>query len=148
MRIITLHCDYIKFKALKKAVKDAEELEDKGEKIVKEPLVVICAIEKGDGEGTVGELVESVKKTAKDVKAQRIVLYPYAHLSSNLANPSTALSYLKMAEKELGKEFEVVRAPFGYYKEFELKCKGHPLSELSKEFGADSLGGRGKKKAN
>jgi len=147
MRIITLHCDYIKFKALKKAVKDAEELEDKGEKIVKEPLVVLCAIEKGDGEGTVGELVESVKKTAKDVKAQRIVLYPYAHLSSNLANPSTALSYLKMAEKELGKEFEVVRAPFGYYKEFELKCKGHPLSELSKEFGADSLGGRGKKKA-
>ncbi|MEM4230770.1 MAG: threonine--tRNA ligase, partial [Candidatus Pacearchaeota archaeon] len=31
------------------------------------------------------------------------------------------------------KEFNVIRAPFGYYKEFELKCKGHPLAELSRE---------------
>mgnify|MGYP000491201060 CR=1 FL=1 len=36
-------------------------------------------------------------------------------------------------EKELKKSFEVVKAPFGYYKEFELKVKGHPLAELSRE---------------
>jgi threonyl-tRNA synthetase len=35
--------------------------------------------------------------------------------------------------------YEVTRAPFGYYKEFELKVKGHPLSELSKEFRAGEL---------
>jgi threonyl-tRNA synthetase len=29
--------------------------------------------------------------------------------------------------------FNIARAPFGYYKEFELKVKGHPLSELSRE---------------
>ncbi|NCO18137.1 threonine--tRNA ligase, partial [Candidatus Pacearchaeota archaeon] len=29
--------------------------------------------------------------------------------------------------------YEVSRAPFGYYKSFELKVKGHPLSELSRE---------------
>ena len=32
-----------------------------------------------------------------------------------------------------------MRAPFVYYKEFELKVKGHPLSELSKEFHPESL---------
>ncbi|MCS4541550.1 MAG: threonine--tRNA ligase, partial [Euryarchaeota archaeon] len=30
------------------------------------------------------------------------------------------------------KDFNVARAPFGYYKTFEIKCKGHPLSELSR----------------
>ncbi len=135
MRIITLHCDYIKFKPLKKAIKNAEELKTKEEQLVKEPLVVLTAVEKGDAHEEVRELIESVKKTAKDVKADNIVLYPYAHLSSNLASPDTALEYLVEAENVLrGEGFQVTRAPFGHYKEFELKCKGHPLAELSKEF--------------
>src|SRR3989344_1828996 len=135
MRILTLHCDYIKFKPVKKALKSAEELKSKEEQEVKEPLVVLTAVEKGDNEESVKELVESVKKTAGEVKAKNIVLYPYAHLSSNLAAPESALKLLIMAEEELKKTgLKVTRAPFGYYKEFELKCKGHPLSELSKEF--------------
>ena len=135
MRILTLHCDYIKFKPLKKAIKNPEELKDMLEKEAKDPLVVLTAIEKGDDKETIGKLIESVKKTAGEVKAKNIVLYPYAHLSSNLADPETALEYLIEAENVLKKEgFNVLRAPFGYYKEFELKVKGHPLSELSKEF--------------
>ncbi len=135
MRIITLHCDYIKFKPLKKALKDADELEDKKEKEVKDCLVVLTAIEKGDSHEQIKQLMESIEKTAKEVKTKNIVLYPYAHLSSNLANPTTAREYLVEAEHSLVKlKFNAVRAPFGYYKEFELKVKGHPLSELSREF--------------
>ena len=135
MKIITLHCDYIKFKALKKALKSAEELQNKEEIEVKEPLVVLTAVEKGDDSEKIKELVSAVKKTAEEVKAKNIVLYPYAHLSSNLSSPDLALQILVEAEKELSQQkFNVTRAPFGYYKEFELKCKGHPLSELSKEF--------------
>jgi len=140
MRIITLHCDYIKFKPVKKAIKNPEEIteERKKEIEVREPLVILTAIEKGDNDQIVEQLVESVKKTAGEVKVKKLVLYPYAHLSSNLADPETALEYLTEAEHTLQKEgFEVIRAPFGYYKEFELKCKGHPLSELSKEFRAE-----------
>jgi len=135
MRIITLHCDYIKFKAVKKAIKNAEELKTKEEQEVKEPLVVLTAVEKGDNDQTVKKMIEAIKKTADDVKTKTIVLYPYAHLSSNLANPDTALEYLSDAEHTLQKEgYNVTRAPFGHYKQFELKCKGHPLAELSKEF--------------
>ncbi len=135
MRIITLHCDYIKFKPLKKAIKNAEELKTKEEQRVDEPLVVLTAVEKGDNDDTVKELIESIKKTASDVKTKNIVLYPYAHLSSNLSNPDTALEYMTEAQNTLQKEgYNVTRAPFGHYKQFELKCKGHPLSELSKEF--------------
>ena len=82
--------------------------------------------------------MEAVEKTAKEVKTDKVVLYPYAHLSSNLAKPQVALSLLKEAESELSKKFKTTRAPFGYYKEFEFKCKGHPLAELSKEFKSDS----------
>lgn len=140
MRIITLHCDYIRFKPLKKAIKDPEELKDKAGKEIKECLVVLTAVEKGDNDETVKQLLEAIKKTSSEVKTKSIVLYPYAHLSSNLAPPSTALEYLAEAEHALSQEgFSVVRAPFGYYKEFELKVKGHPLSELSKEFRTGEL---------
>ena len=139
MKIITLHCDYIKFKALKKAVKGAEELKSKDEIEVKEPLVVLTAIEKGDNKETLKDLINAVEKTAKEVNAENIVLYPYAHLSTNLATPKQALKDLLKAEKALRKKFKVVeRAPFGYYKSFELKVKGHPLSELSKEFKSET----------
>src|SRR3989344_1172881 len=145
MRIINLHCDYIRFKPLKKALKSVEDLKDKekDQKEIKDPLVVLTAVEKGDDDNTVKQLVESIQKTAKEVKATQIVLYPYAHLSSNLANPDTAKEYLVEAEQALtALSFKVTRAPFGYYKEFELKCKGHPLSELSKEFRSEIQEGK------
>ena len=135
MKILSLHCDYIKFQAKKKAIKDAEEVSDK-EIEVKECLVILTAVEKQDEkniEEISNKLSKEIKDIASQVKAKNIVLYPYAHLSSNLANPQKALEVLKTAEKLLSKEFKVTRAPFGYYKSFELKCKGHPLSELSRE---------------
>lgn len=139
MKILLLHTDYIKFKPLKKALKKPEELKekDKKEKEVKDALVVLTAVERGDT--SVSGLVKNVKEIAKQVRAKNIVLYPYAHLSSNLASPEIAIKILKDAEKELNKDFSVVRAPFGYYKEFELKVKGHPLSELSREIGVEGI---------
>jgi threonyl-tRNA synthetase len=137
MKILSLHCDYIKFKPVKKALKDAKELaeKDKKEKEVREALVIFTAVESSDNEKIVDVLVENIKDIASQVKAETIVLYPYAHLSSQLAKPELAENVLVEAEKKLSKEkgFKVIRAPFGYYKEFELKCKGHPLAELSRE---------------
>jgi threonyl-tRNA synthetase len=136
MKILSLHVDYINFKPLKKALKKIADLDSKekeGQK-VGESLVVLTAVEKGDTvKESVGALVENIKDVAKQVKTKKIVLYPYAHLSSNLANPEIAEEVLKETEKALKKNFTTVRAPFGYYKEFELKVKGHPLSELSRE---------------
>lgn len=143
MKIITLHCDYIKFKPLKKAIEKPDILSSKEEVKVKEPLVVLTAVEPQDNEQTINDLVEAVEKTAKDVNAKQIVLYPYSHLSSNLAKPEKARELLTRAESLLKKKFKVTKAPFGYYKEFELKCKGHPLSELSKEF-TSLVEGKGK----
>jgi len=62
------------------------------------------------------------------------MVYPYAHLSSNLASPKKAQEILIEMEYELKqKNFNVKRSPFGWYKAFKISCKGHPLSELSRE---------------
>ncbi|MFZ5955330.1 MAG: threonine--tRNA ligase [Nanoarchaeota archaeon] len=137
MKILALHCDYIKFKALKKAIKNPENLKSKEEVEVKEPLGVFVAVEKSD-ESNKKEIIELLLTNITDIKekvrAEKIVLYPYAHLSSSLSTPDFALEVLEETEKELKKKkVNVYRAPFGYYKEFELKCKGHPLAELSRE---------------
>ncbi len=143
MKILSLHCDYIKFKPVKKALKEPEKLtkEQEKEKKVEEVLVIFTAVEKTDSLETAKSLIENIEDIAKQVKAEKIVLYPYAHLSYNLALPDVAISVLKEAESALKKlkKFDVVRAPFGYYKEFELKCKGHPLAELSREISAEKV---------
>jgi threonyl-tRNA synthetase len=151
MKTLNLHVDYIKFKPLKKALKNIGELseKDKKEKEVKEALVVLTAVEKGDTDtsSVVKELVKNVKDIASQVKAKNIVLYPYAHLSNDLGNPEMAQEILEKADEELSKEkFKVTRAPFGYYKEFELKVKGHPLSELSREIRLGESDGKAKGK--
>ncbi len=133
MKILTLHVDYIRFKPLKKALKIIEELAEpqKKETKVEEALAVLTAVEKGDTDSK--GLVENIEEIAKQINVKNIVLYPYAHLSSNLSSPEVAIKILDEAEKFLKKKFNVTKAPFGYYKEFELKVKGHPLSELSRE---------------
>lgn len=142
MKILTLHCDYIKFRPVKEAIKEAKKISKKETK-VEECLVVFVAVEENDSEELIKKLVENVKEIASQIKCKKVVLYPYAHLSSRLAKPELASLLLEKAEKELKKHFETVAAPFGWYKEFELKCKGHPLAELSREI---TLEGKKKEK--
>lgn len=152
MKILLVHADYIEFAATKKAIKQAEEGIARGLQRVDNCLVVFTAVEKRD-EDQLPLIVERYGKEIKDVAAQvkvkNLVLYPYAHLSSQLSNPAVAAQVLKDAEKLLQTEFSVVRAPFGWYKAFTLKSKGHPLAELSREFSAgteDVKPGQGGKK--
>lgn len=130
MRLLLIHADYIEYE-VKERTKLAEDFEGKGDRL-EEVLVVFTSVEKGDNEEVIKKAVEEIKDAAKKVGANRILIYPYAHLSSNLADSETAINLLRIFESEL-RDFEVKRAPFGWYKAFRLSCKGHPLSELSKE---------------
>ncbi|MFQ5532000.1 MAG: threonyl-tRNA synthetase editing domain-containing protein, partial [Candidatus Nanoarchaeia archaeon] len=140
MRILTIHADFIEFQARKKAFKDAEKDVSKDKHKVEECLVVFTAVEKSDEKDPnliVEKYLSQIRDIANQVKVKNIVLYPYAHLSPNLSNPKTAENVMKKAEKLLKKEYKVWRAPFGWYKSFNISCKGHPLSELSREFTVD-----------
>jgi threonyl-tRNA synthetase len=144
MKILSLHCDYIKFKPVKPAIKGMELPAEENKAVeVKEPLVIMTAVEKADEENKtiLADYIKNILDLKEKIgKVDRIVLYPYAHLSSSLSSPDFAKQLLIDAEKELKtKGIETFRAPFGYYKEFELKCKGHPLSELSRKIGSEGV---------
>jgi threonyl-tRNA synthetase len=134
MRVLLIHSDYLKFEVKKKAIKSAEEVSEKLGS-AEEVLVVFIAIEKADEqdpESVKRQLVADIKDTYGKVGAKSIALYPYAHLSSDLGSPKIAQQILVDLYEELRGDYKVVKAPFGWYKSFELKCKGHPLSELSR----------------
>lgn len=141
MRILFIHSDYLNYN-VKNKTPVAEEIEDaKKQGAFDESLVVFTAVEKDDEnnpQGIVKNLVKEVIKTNDQVKAENIVLYPYAHLSSSLSSPKVAVQVLKDAEEALNAEgLNVKRVPFGWYKAFEISCKGHPLSELSRTITAE-----------
>lgn len=141
MRILLIHSDYLNYNVKNKTLV-AEEIEDaKKQGAFDESLVVFTAVEKDDEnnpQGIVKNLVKEVIKTNDQVKAENIVLYPYAHLSSSLSSPKVAVQVLKDAEEALNAEgLNVKRVPFGWYKAFEISCKGHPLSELSRTITAE-----------
>ncbi len=142
MKILLIHSDFMEFEARQKAIKLAEDWEKGRKTRVEECLVAFVAVESRDEENAAKvteSMVDETIKVAKEVKAQRIVFYPYAHLSKDLASPSIALDVIRNAEEIAKKKgFEASHAPFGWYKAFNLKAKGHPLSELSREITAES----------
>jgi len=141
LQLLFIHSDFIEYEARDKT-RVAEEIENRSARVrVEEALVVFIAVERGDGdehnsnsEYVVEKATEEVISVAKKVGAERIVLYPYAHLSSELASPEISMEILKAMEEQLrARGMEVKRAPFGWYKAFTIRCKGHPLSELSRK---------------
>ncbi len=139
MRILLIHADRFSFRVTgETAVAMPSELEKAGsEGEVSESLVVFVAAEKGDDanvESVVSQVIEGVSSLADQVGTDQIVVYPYAHLSSTLSSPRVAVRLLDEICQELQSldRYKILRAPFGYYKSFDISCKGHPLSELAK----------------
>ena len=130
MRILQLHCDNISYEPTKKEIKSAEEIDPKPVSL-DEVVVCFTAVEKDDTEDVAKDAISQIKESMKKIGCSKLLLYPYAHLSSDLSAPSTALSLLKLMESECS-ELEVSRAPFGWTKSYNVKVKGHPLAESSK----------------
>lgn len=147
MRYLLIHSDYLRFEVKKKAVSSAEDFPEKVGS-VDDVLVVFMAVEGGDEsnfESVVGQAVEDILDTREKVKAASIAVYPYAHLSSTLSTPDFAKKILNEVYHKLKEKYsggQVIKAPFGWYKSFELKCKGHPLSELSREIKPAAVAGK------
>jgi len=138
MRALYIHADSMEFES-KDKTKAAEQIpEDLHNGKMKEVLVVFITVESDDEDKiqqVAAEASKDILEVKKKVGAERIMLYPYAHLSSDLAKPKPSIEMLDVLKKMIADSgAEVSRAPFGWYKAFDIKCKGHPLSELSRDF--------------
>jgi threonyl-tRNA synthetase len=101
-------------------------------------FIAVESSDEDDPDGVVTNAVDELRDVAGQMGTRRIVLYPYAHLSDDLGAPDVAKQVLADIETALADEFETLRAPFGWYKAFEVSCKGHPLSELSRHVSSEA----------
>lgn len=137
MRLLLLHCERFEYAVREKAIQNPEELlDDNRTGRYDNVLVAFCTVERED-EANPDEVIEKASESAievaKSVHTNRLLVYPYAHLSSSLASRETAMKVLEGLTLKLRENgYEVHRSPFGYYKSFNLRCLGHPLSELSR----------------
>ena len=144
MKLLLIHSDDMEY-SIKKKTSIAENIDDtKKHMFFDHVLVVFISIEKDDMlsiENTVKKATDEILKTIDLIKEKNILLYPYAHLSSNLASKDDCLLILNKLETNIINEnnnINVKRSPFGWYKSFSINCKGHPLSELSKHIISNS----------
>ena len=143
MRVLFLHVDYLEYEVTGKALKSIGDLpKEKRSGRVEEALVCFISAEKRDEKDPKAAALaaaKNVEEVAGQVHTKRVALYPYAHLSSDLAAPEPAQAVLAALGAELAKRgYEVHASPFGYYKSFKVSVKGHPLSELSREIVAEA----------
>ncbi|MEM0049659.1 MAG: threonine--tRNA ligase [Candidatus Bathyarchaeia archaeon] len=137
MKILQLHSNFIEYRPVEKEIAIAEEAEPKVYRL-EEVVVLFTCVERGDTPENAHRAINEIKEFLDKVKANRILIYPYAHLSADLASPSEAIKILREMEsyaRELG--IEVYRAPFGWCKEFSISVKGHPLAEQFKSISAE-----------
>ncbi len=156
VRILLLHCDHAEYRPVKKEINLAEDVEPKADSI-DDGAVAFVTVEAGDDGGTAAaEAAAEVEKSLGRIGCRRLLLYPYAHLGTNLAAPAAALAVLRDLEERVraalsapekgaaGGPPDVRRAPFGWTKSYSLSVKAHPLAEHSISVGGGGGdGGRG-----
>ena len=141
MKTLGIHTNYFRFRATEKAMKDAEAITEMEFSLEEDCMVVYIGVEKADEKAphvVTQKLVADTIRRAETLKVKKVIVYPYVHLTQDPGAPRTALSILKNTKKLLADSgLDVVRAPFGWYKAFEVSAKGHPLSEWSGSFSVE-----------
>lgn len=134
MKILALHVDYVEYEPIRLESSVYEETEKKIYRI-EDALLLLTCVEKGDDSELARRAMRELAEQARKLGAQRIVIYPYAHLSSNLAPPDEALSILRAMRDEAGSlGLETYSAPFGWNKRLVIAVKGHPLAEQLRSY--------------
>jgi threonyl-tRNA synthetase len=137
MRFLSFHCEEFKYKATKRSRSEVfEELtDDNKQNGVKNAIVLFISVEKQDENNPsfIEKSISEIEKIIKQLKVTNIVILSFAHLFGQLSSPEFGLKSLKKLTSILEeKGFTVIRPPFGWFNELELKAKGHPLSRISR----------------
>ena len=130
MRLLQLHAEFMEYEPVEEELNEAEKNILKSKIRLENLIVVFVSVEKGDNKITIEKAIEEIKSYSENLKVNRLLIYPYSHLSSYLASPKYAFEIIQELETKSRKIInEVNRAPFGWTKSFNIKVKGHPLAE-------------------
>ncbi len=106
-----------------------EKIREKNEEIRKHNK----KIESGEIKGKPRNLVELIKE--RDMyRVDKVLVYPWAHLSKFLSNDNNAMEVCpKIAKLLEEKGIEAKFSPFGWYKSFKINCIGHEVAEMYRD---------------
>jgi threonyl-tRNA synthetase len=137
MRFLSFHCEYFKYKTTKKTrskiLEELNETNRSGE--IENVILLLISIEKQDESNTsfIDNGINEIEKIVKQLKVNNIVLLSFAHLFGELSNSEFGFEALKKLELKLKESnYTILRPPYGWFNELELKAKGHPLSRISR----------------
>ena len=142
MRILQLHAEFFEYEPVAREIQAEYADQDVSQERVRfqDLVVVLIAVEEGDESATVLFAAKDIKQYMQRIKNNKLLIYPYSHLSSNLASPQQALEIMNMMKEETMKaDIIVMRAPFGWTKSFSVKVKAHPLAENFRIYDKDSI---------
>ena len=137
MKILQLHVDYIEYEPIQPEAKIYEEVEKRRYRI-EDALLLLTCVEEDDDQSLAQRVVDDAIEFLEKLKIDKLVIYPYAHLSVKLASPSKAIEILKKIGEEAERRgIEIHRAPFGWNKRLIIAVKGHPLAEQLRSYGPE-----------
>jgi len=139
MRILMIHASEFSFSVTQEtsvaaAAHDLKDEDRQGKS--GDSLVCFVSVEKKDEDNSANVVAEAQQRILShflQLKPDTLWIYPYAHLSSDLAAPRHAQRILDELYQSFGPAGikDLRKAPFGYYKAFQIQAKGHPLSEMA-----------------
>lgn len=132
--MLQLDVDRISYQLIKPESSVYEQSEDKSVSI-DDAVAMLISIESGDNDGIAAKAVDDTVDYMRKNKRQRLVVYPFAHLSNDLAKPDAAMRLIALMADKARASVEVKKAPFGWNKKLSIDIKGHPLAEQARSYG-------------
>ena len=151
MRVLQLHADFFEYEPVAREIQEeyADQVVSREKVSLHDLVVILVAVEEGDDSAIVKFAAQEIKKYMQSIKNSKLLVYPYSHLSSNLASPRKALEIVNsMKEEVMNEGLEVSRAPFGWTKSFSVRVKAHPLAENFRVYDKRSVGSYSEKKSH
>ncbi len=90
-------------------------------------------VQNGEIKGRERKIAELIKERSV-YRVDKILVYPWAHLSKFLSNDANAMEVCPKIAKILEeKGIEAKTSPFGWYKSFRINCIGHEVAEMYRD---------------
>lgn len=125
MKLLILHCREFGFELNKKG--KLAEAPGAGPAKAENCVVALVCVEKDDSLEKVPLAAREIASIADSVSSKNIVIFPFAHLSNELAGPDLAKGILKGIYDALP-QYSRVWVPFGWFKIWRLESMGHSLA--------------------
>jgi threonyl-tRNA synthetase len=141
MRVLQLHAEFFEYEPVSREIQEKYADQDVSRETVRlqDLVVILVAVEEGDELAIVRAAAQDIKEYMRRIKNNKLLIYPYSHLSSNLASPQQALEIMNLMKEAMKEDIEVRRAPFGWTKSFSVKVKAHPLAENFRIYDKSSI---------